>query len=62
MRAVLQSHPPFVVCQILTGFDSPVLPAFRLTVKVTVWPTAGFVFEAVIVVVVASPLLPWAWP
>jgi hypothetical protein len=28
------------------------VPAFSLTVKVTVWPTVGFLFEAVIVVVV----------
>ena len=51
IRAVLRSAP-FVVCQIFTGFDSPVVPALRVTVKVTVSPTVGFIFEAVIVMVV----------
>lgn len=36
----------------MTGLLSRALPEFRLTVKVTVWPTGGFMGEALIVVVV----------
>jgi hypothetical protein len=42
----------------LTDFDSPVLPAFRLTERVTVWPTVGVVVDAVTVVVVGVELPP----
>jgi hypothetical protein len=54
---VPSSHcTPFVVRQILTDFDSPVLPAFRLTVRVMVLPTGGFGSEVVIEVVVVCAL------
>jgi hypothetical protein len=41
-------------CQILTGFDSPVVPSIKVTVKVAAESTTGFRFEVAIVSVVMS--------